>query len=289
MNDKRFQQIKIQKTDSNRVWTYCPFHSDSTTPNLSISLSDKYLGKYKCWACNKEGRLTNRQIEILGLKNSYAYKVDYTKLSMRWERYIKSCKENIQKFPLFKIALATQLNVSTQSLDDWMVGYDGDAYIIPMYREDLGEYTREAGLCGAQRRFPDGTKRSTYGSALGYMYPIEDEQPLGEEALFICEGFSDAINIWDLGYSSIARPNCHFMDSIIPVLYEIGAEVLDIVIVPDNDEVGKSGADLLLREVSREFDCTIFNFDGAKDIRQLIRLRGKDYVSNELARFYDEF
>lgn len=281
MHERLFKQLVIQRVEGNLAWSLCPFHKDSNRPNFSISLDDKYLGKYKCWACGKGGQLTNAQIRVLGLNKCNTYKVNNTKLSMRWRTYINTCQENIQRFPLLKIALATELNVSTKSLDDWGIGFDGAAYIISMYRGDLDTYNHQNGICGAQRRFPNGTKRATYGSALGYMLPKEWKN----YTIFICEGFSDGISVWDLGFDSIARPNCHYVDGIVDMLYKIGAGVCNIIIIPDNDDVGKAGAEKLCGILQEYFDSAIFYFDGVKDIRQLIQLKGKDYVRQQLGRY----
>lgn len=283
INKELFNQLEIIQEDTGRLWAYCVFHKDTVRPNFSISLSDKYLGKYKCWACGKEGWLSKKQIDSLSLSNCAVYEVQKKNLSLRWYKFITNCQENLQRFPLLKIELATQLNVSIKSIDKWDIGFDGQAYTIPMYREDLPEYSSEDGICGVQRRFSGGDKRSISGSRLGYMYPYN----VTESTLFICEGFSDAISIWDLGFDSIARPNCHYIDGIVDVLYEIDAIDIPIVIIPDNDEVGIQGANELRKKIQRfiDYDCTVFKFDGAKDIRELIKLKGKAFVKQELMRY----
>lgn len=278
INKELFNQLEIIQEDAGRLWSLCPFHKDTVRPNFSISLSDKYLGKYKCWACGKEGWLSKKQIDSLSLSNYTVYEVQKKNLSLRWHKFTMSCKENLQRFPLLKIELATQLNVSTKSIDEWDIGFDGKAYTIPMYREDLPEYSSEKGVCGVQRRFSDSTKRSVLGSRLGWGYSYEY---LSDDAtLFICEGFSDAINIWDLGFQSIARPNCHYVDGIQYLLEEIGYE--NKVIIPDNDEVGIIGANKLCEGI---INCGVFEFDGAKDIRELIKLKGRAFVKQELMRY----
>jgi len=283
MNKELFNKLEIIQEDTGRLWSLCPFHKDTTRPNLSISLTDKYLGKYKCWACGKEGWLSKKLAASLSLSNYTVHKFEVENLSLRWYKFTMGCKENLQRFPLLKIELASQLNVSIKSIDEWDIGFDGKGYTIPMYREDLLEYYSEKGICGVQRRFSNGDKRSISGSRLGFMYPYDYLS--SRCTLFVCEGFSDAINIWDLGFQSIARPNCHYTKGIWYFYNEIGYG--SIVIVPDNDDVGMSGAQRLYDEVRCrvDADCIVFEFDGVKDIRELIKRKGKASVKQELMRY----
>ena len=169
-------------------------------------------------------------------------------------------------------------------MDEWGVGFDGRAYTIPMYREDLdAQYYSENGICGVQRRFSGGDKRSVLGSRLGYMYSWNYLRGDGASTLFICEGFSDAISVWDLGFQSVARPNCHFTDGFWYFSQEVGYK--SVVIIPDNDGVGLSGANKLCGKIEEVTDCTVHEFDEAKDIRQLIQIQGKAFVKQELMRY----
>lgn len=291
MKNSDFQQLKIVLCEHNKVWSYCCFHKDTVRPNLSISLLDKYYGRYKCWACPAEGYLTKEQMSKLNLSQTI-YKNDIHNLHTLWCQFAYSCYDNLKKFPLLKLGLAKELNVSTKSLDDWLVGYDSNAFTIPMLREDLPEYGREGGFCGIQRRFPDGAKRCVTGSHLGLMYPYNK---IGDYYMFVCEGFSDGISVWDLGLQSMARPHCQHVDGIREFLGEVIGSVEHIIIIPDNDTVGRDGAEKLQDELDGlcyyeddwEQDCeiTIFSFDGTKDIRELIQLKGKDYVRRELRKY----
>ena len=296
MKNSDFKQLNIVYTEHDKVWLYCPYHNDIIRPNLSISLLDKYYGRWKCWACGRNGCLDKWQMDKLSLLEATPHKNNRDNLLTRWKQFTESCYDNLKKFPLLKLGLAKQLNVSTKSLDDWLVGYDGQSFTIPMFREDLWEYHLQHGTCGMQRRFSDGTKRCVAGSRLGLMYPREF---IRDYHIFICEGFSDAIGVWDLGLLSMARPHCRYTDGIKELFTDTLACVTNVVIIPDNDSVGMEGAKKLqsiLEAVYREDDydeydyeryikCTIFSFDGAKDVRQLIQLKGKDYVKQELEKY----
>lgn len=294
MKDSDFQKLNIVLVEHDKVWSLCPHHKDTLRPNLSISLLDRYYGRYKCWACGRDGCLTKEQISALNLSGHTVYKNHPKSLGTLWSQHTQSCRSNLKKYPLLELGLAKELNVSIKSLTEWLIGYDGDAFTIPMFREDLGEYCREGGHCGIQRRFPDGGKRCVTGSRLGWMYP---RYLLGDYYVFICEGFSDGISVWDLGLQSMARPHCRYTEGIEDLFEE---SILDgteeIVIIPDNDTVGMSGAEQLRDELNglcsynedgfeMYRSVTIFSFDGAKDIRELIQLKGKDYVKQELGKY----
>ncbi len=282
MKNSDFQQLNIISVEHDKVWSYCPYHKDTIRPNLSISLLDKYYGRYKCWACPAEGYLTKEQMNKLNLSHT-VYKNSIHNLQTLWCQFAESCHDNLKKFSLLKLGLAKELNVSTKSLDDWFVGYDGNAFTIPMFREDLPEYFREKGFCGIQRRFPDGSKRCVTGSHLGLMYAYEHIESYGE--IFICEGFSDGISVYDLGFNSIARPHCRYMEGIGDFFENVLEGIDTVVIIPDNDTVGMGGGERLRDILWNDYNCMVFNFDGAKDIRQLIELRGKDYVRQELEKY----
>ena len=292
MKNSDFQQLNIAFVEHNKVWSLCPFHKDTIRPNLSISLLNRYYGRYKCWACSVEGYLSKEQMDKLNLSEFTVYKNNIKNLHTLWVQYTQSCFDNLQKYPLLKLGLAKELNISTKSLDEWLVGYDGNSFTIPMLREDLPEYNRERGFCGIQRRFPDGSKRCVTGSRLGLMYPRDH---IGAYYLFICEGFSDGISVWDLGLQSIARPHCRHIDGIREFLGKVMGGVERVVIIPDNDTVGREGAEGLQDELDGlyyedeewgegDVDITIFPFDEVKDIREYIAKVGKQQVYKELSR-----
>ena len=283
MRESDFQQLNIIFTEHNKVWCYCCFHKDTVRPNLSISLLDKYYGRYRCWACGREGCLSKEQVGRLNLSDCIIYKADRKSLDTRWRAFNESCYDNLQKFPLLKLGLAKQLNISIKSLDEWQIGFDGCSFTIPMFREDLEDYDREKGLCGVQRRFPDGTKRCVTGSRLGYMYPYYFI--FSDGYIFICEGFSDGISVYDLGLNVISRPHCRHTEGIECYFDDVLEGIDTVIIIPDSDTVGYDGAIQLQSILENDYDCIIFSFDKAKDIREYITKIGKAQVHKELSRY----
>lgn len=279
MKNFDFQQLKIVQVEHDKVWSLCPYHKDTVRPNLSISLLDKYYGRYKCWACPAEGYLTKEQMSKLNLSH-IVYKNNKANLQTRWKQFAESCHDNLQKFPLLKLGLAKELNVSMKSLDDWLVGYDGSSFTIPMFREDLLEYRRERGFCGIQCRFSDGSKRCVTGSRLGLMYPHDR---IGDYYIFICEGFSDGISIWDLGLQSIARPHCRYIDGIYEFFGDVLEGVETVIIIGDVDKVGIDGANNLSKLLQEwGYESRVIIPPAGKDIREWIKIKGKNAVQNVL-------
>jgi len=291
MKNLDFEKLNIKFIDSDNAWSYCPFHNDTIRPNFSISLREKYYGRYKCWACGKDGLLNNTQMALLNLSDSIRYKNYSQKSATKWQEFVYSCYNNLKRRPLLKLELTKQLNISTKSLDRWLVGYDGESFIIPMIREDLSKHYKDGSFCGAQRRFSNGDKRCVKDSCLGLIYPYNW---VGDYYIFICEGFSDGINVWDLGLQSISRPHCHYTEGIEVLFMDILEDVERVVIIPDNDTVGIKGAEKLRGiiegipcndDVGIDYiSCDIFSFDGAKDIREYIKLKGKEVVGKELSK-----
>lgn len=273
------KNLKVQYISGDKAWCFCTHHEDIKRPNLSITLSDKYYGCYKCWACGKYGKLSTTQMKTLNLNEPVH--IDRKKVMYRWSKLARDYKNKLDSLPLIKLGLANELNINVSTLSQWDVGYDGQAFTIPMFSN--GTYN------GIQRRFPNGGKCCVEGSKLGIMMSNEEYYP--GDTLFICEGFSDAISVHDLVFTAIARPNCHFTDMLDFLTDDDDEyddeEYYDIIIIPDNDKVGLDGAKELRQHLDYNIvgDIRIFEFKGADDIRDYIALKGKEEVYKELMRF----
>jgi len=95
MNNSDFQKLNIVYTERDLVWAYCPYHKDIYRPNLSISMLDKYYGRYKCWACGRDGCLSKEQMNKLNLSNFTVYKNNKCNLQTRWKQFIENCYDNL--------------------------------------------------------------------------------------------------------------------------------------------------------------------------------------------------
>ena len=273
MNKYYFNKLKVVTKEGNRAWSLCPYHKDTTRPNLSITLTPDYYGTYRCWACGQYGRLSDEQMNKLSLQvteDNVKRKTSSELLKLK-ATYI----DNLNKYPLLSYGLAKEFNVNVPLLKTWQVGYDGSSFCIPMY--DM------TGIRGIQRRFPDGYKCCVEGSRLGY-FMRTDMWREELDFIFMCEGFSDTIAVNSLGFVSIGRPNCSFLKGITDLILGFEYEELlpHFVIIPDNDKVGIDGANALAKEIKYYADVSIFKFDGARDIREYIKLKGKPQVQKEL-------
>jgi len=153
--------------------------------------------------------------------------------------------------------LAGSLGVSAESLRRLKVGWDGKAYTFPM-STDFGK------TIGIRRRFSDGRKVSVTGSRTGLFIPVG---LTSTGLLLVCEGATDTGAALDLGFDAIGRPNCN---SKIEMTAKAARGRTEIVIIGDNDQVGRAGArklaDALVLHYSRV--RIIHPADGVKDLRE---------------------
>ncbi len=134
---------------------------------------------------------------------------------------------------------------STDTLRQFRVGWDTEAYTIPCY--DGEEY-----MIGIMRRFPDGKKMYVSRSKNGLFIP---QMRSCEGNVFITEGFSDGASLVDIGFRALGRANCETgVGYIKRWLYE-HKKVAQVTVVADNDtdnvngNVGQRGAKSLSREL----------------------------------------
>jgi len=290
--------MKVEFIDNNRAWSFCPQHKDTKRPNLSITLKGRHAGRYKCWACGFSGKLTKAQIKDLDIDQYVSY--DYSK----WPQYsivfydlVTNYHKELKKFPLISTAFLKDLDISKGMIDCFNIGYDGSAYTIPMYNH-YNEVT------GIQRRFPNGSKCCVPHSKLGVFKP-EHIETLDEEGryipnniVFICEGSSDTLAVSNLGFNAIGRPYCHY-DMEQWKFWPFFGMFPKIVIIPDTDKIGLKSAMKLKQNLiqlsltnpifsdCKPVNIKLLEFTGAKDIRDCIRIKGKDYVFNKLKECED--
>lgn len=155
--------------------------------------------------------------------------------------------------------LSQQLGVSTQSLKQLHISWDGQAYTFGM-SNDFGK------IIGIRRRFPNGTKVSVRASRTGLFIPA-DLSPEG--LLLICEGPTDTAAALDLGFDAIGRPNCN---SCVDMTARF-AKGRKVVIIGDNDKPGKVGVEKLAGKLLLHCPSVkvIYPPDETKDLRQWLR------------------
>jgi len=154
-------------------------------------------------------------------------------------------------------------------------GWDGEAQTFPLYDSELN-------LTGIQRRFPDGSKRMIKGSKSGIFrsHPfVPNRSPI-----FICEGATDTKVALHLGFNAIGRLSCNSNKKIICELVKKYPD-WKLVIIADNDDVGRAGAKKLsetLFDIGRPADIVVpFH----KDLRVWFEKEGGTSVKNVLEKF----
>lgn len=169
--------------------------------------------------------------------------------------------------------LSVKLGISTKSLKRLRVGWDGVAYTFPMS-------SAESQIIGIRRRFPNDQKVSLTGSKAGLFIPTDLSS---ENLLLICEGPTDTAAAIDLGFDAVGRPNCN---SKVDMTTEI-VKGRDVVIVGDNDDVGKAGVERLSDTLVLYCSSVkvIYPLDGIKDLRQWLRA---GLTNGQLQQIIDE-
>lgn len=125
---------------------------------------------------------------------------------------------------------ASDLGVSVESLRRLRIGWDGEAWIFPMWGSDS--------IVGIRRRLLGGRKFSVAGGREGLFLP--NDLP-GTGPLLVCEGPTDTAAMLDLGFAAIGRPSC---TGGVRLVVET-ARGRHAVIVADADEPGQRGANAL--------------------------------------------
>jgi 5S rRNA maturation endonuclease (ribonuclease M5) len=141
----------------------------------------------------------------------------------------------------------------------WRIGWDGEAYTLPC----VNGYEE---LNGIMRRFPDKHKVWVSRSRNGLFIP---KLKSWQGNVFVCEGWSDAAALIDMGFRAIARSNCETGAEDIKTLLRRRNEVQRVTVVADNDEVGMRGAKRLARSLYQQVQPGILHIpEQYKDMRQ---------------------
>lgn len=165
------------------------------------------------------------------------------------------CQQRLPADDLGKLSVL--LGVSRSSLRRLQVGWDSQAFTFPMRDAD-------GTVVGIRRRFPNSSKVSIKGGKTGMFIPtgLECGMPL-----IIGEGPTDTAAALDLGFDAIGRPNCN---SKIEMTVKAARSRSEIVIVGDNDAVGRAGVEKLVDVLVLHCPCVriVYPPDDIKDLRE---------------------
>jgi len=172
-------------------------------------------------------------------------------------RFLASYYWNLMT-PELKKKLSESLGLGEHIVDVFMVGWDGEAYTIPM-RNGIGE------IIGIQRRFPSGKKLVIKGSQCGIFIP---RRWWRESYLLVCEGMSDAAALVEMYFPAIGRYNCSSGSVYIYEFLCRHPEIQRVIIISDADGPGYEGALRLCKYLSGVRKCAIMLPEGGKDVRE---------------------
>jgi len=256
------ENLIIERVNRKRAWAYCSCRSPDIRPTLEICLQGPYRGRCYCWACGYKDFIPEDKLkEIFGEEKSIIKKVP-----IDWKSVLFSYHSTLQGE---KGNLVENWKISQQSFIDFRAyGWNGEQYFIPMRNETFD-------IIGIQLRYPNGFKRCKEGSQLGLFIPSGYKQRL-DETLYICEGFSDAVTVYDLGFFAIGRPNALACMETVKNFIKLN-NIKKIVIVADNDESGRKGACKLWDYLQGDLIVTI-KIPFQKDIREMYLEKGREFT-----------
>jgi phage/plasmid primase-like uncharacterized protein len=167
--------------------------------------------------------------------------------------------------------LAASLGLSHNSLVSLRIGWSAEhrAWAFPMLDAD-------GHVLGIRLRRSNGFKFSVTGGKEGLFLPAGVQGKSSLALLLICEGPTDAAALLDFGFTNVVgRPSC---TGGIKLLLDLVREELpsEVVIVADNDEPGRRGADNLASALTAYAPAvrTITPPPGIKDARAWLQAGG---------------
>lgn len=185
------------------------------------------------------------------------------------------------------LPLAARLGVTPESLVRLGIGWiephkltelgtknPAGVWSFPM-RDQVGR------VCGVPLRSASSFKFAIPGSKNGLFIPMWQAGP--PDRLLIAEGESDTAAMLDLGFCTIGKPGAGNADELT-VRYVRNIRPRSIVVVADNDAIGRSRAQSLGRHLSTVHANVrvIYPPDGVKDAREW-KKRGANAASIESA------
>lgn len=163
--------------------------------------------------------------------------------------------------------LGKSLGVTVESLRRLRCGWDIDneSFTFPMSDAQWN-------TIGIRLRLVNGRKLALRGSRQGLFVPMGIRQ---DRALLIAEGTSDCAALLDLSFNAIGRPSCRGGTRFV-VEYVRRLGFRHVIVVADQDEPGRHGADSLVSTLI-EYVVKVWTVtppNGAGDIREWVNTGG---------------
>lgn len=221
---------------------------------------------WHCFSCNEGGDIFDLYARLNNCDNSDAYKqieAMYEGTTVNEEtptqpKQEKSKEEITREIQVFHEVLTSgtdmgeakryfnKRGISDEAIKRFKLGYNGRNAIIPYNSTSY----LERGLKG-------DFKRNT--GNVGTMDATHNEKG----TLFICEGWADAISLWELGFNAISVNSTNNYEKAISFIS--GKCYKNVVIAFDNDKPGKEASSLLLKALYKiGTPCVQFDYKQLK-------------------------
>lgn len=220
---------------------------------------------WHCFSCNEGGDIFDLYARLNNCDISEAYKgieamyegipVSEKTEAPTQEKDVSEIEREIQVFYEIlesgtDMGLAKEYfnkrGISDEAIKHFKLGYNGRNAIIP--------YNNTSYL---ERGFYGDFKRNT--GNVGTMDATHNEKG----TLFICEGWADAISLWELGFNAISVNSTNNYERAISFIS--GKCYKNVVIAFDNDKPGKEASSLLLKALYEiGMPCVQFDYKQLK-------------------------
>ena len=256
--------------DGEMLWSLCWKHKDIHRPNLSLTYTGYYKGRWKCWACGATGKVTDSTLQEILKRYGMGKRKTICK-GVDWFHTWLLSRENLFgiSFLTFKQVLGFTnecYGFLVPVIDRLGAGWDGKSLLFPM-KNAAGQ------IVGIHKR-PE--KRNLKGSTLGIFAPRDIV--IGNK-LFITEGVTDTICSMLMGYPTIGRTSANSCNKIIFDLLK-DKKCSKLYIVADNDAIGIDGANKLANELTNDKRDAIVILppQSYKDIKEVVNDNGLDWT-----------
>ena len=226
--------LKVAQNTGTELWVVCPFHKDHN-PSMVINLAGEYAGRFHCFGCGRSGLIAE-----LGLATLPA--ATQPKGQFRGQG-VKSVGQWWEELQLYQnelgyarcADLARQWGICRTIPPTWGYRWDGEAHCFPMYEGHR--------VVGIHRRFPNGRKVCYPGSRLGLFRAGVDNKLDSRRYVVVTEGISDACVANAAGFQAVGLPCATAcIDQLVKE-----TDGLNLILVPDNDEVGWRAMEKIIR------------------------------------------
>lgn len=257
-----YHKLELKNTTDKHYWVSCPFHTGDNEASMCINIDEPYKLYFKCFGCGAYGspKQFAKKMKLNPNGVGESTKKEIKKPTINWD---KRLKDKI-KGSFSEIILAKGIGVKKETLQNFQVAFDKNSghYLIPMFQNK--------GICGIQEQWfkDDGIrkKKTQRYSQHGWFFPQftwDITQPL-----YIAEGFSDTTVLLDMNLQTIGRYNALAQKLLSGIV-----NFDQVIIVSDNDDVGKGGSYSLSDKIPHSKVIMVNEY---KDIREMYLAEGTE-------------